>query len=53
MTQEQSKRVIQSIGECDKIISREMAYMEQFRNVSLIAETEAHKQKLVEMLVAS
>lgn len=50
MTNEQTRRVIEAIAECDKIIDREMNYLEANRNLKLIAETEAHKAKLEAML---
>ena len=50
MSQDQKRRVIEAITECDKIISREMAYMEKHRKVDLIEKTEAHKQNLINMI---
>lgn len=50
MTNEQTRRVIEAIKECDKIIAREMTYMAQHRNVGLINQTEAHKLKLQAMV---
>lgn len=50
MTYEQTRRVIEAIKECDKIIAREMSYTAQNRNVILISQTEAHKSKIEAMV---
>lgn len=50
MTHEQTRRVIEAIAECDRIIDREMKYLEANRNKGLIDETTAHKAKLEIML---
>lgn len=51
LSNEQTRRVIAAIAECDAMIARETTrYSEANRDHALIAQTEAHKGKLLEML---
>jgi FixJ family two-component response regulator len=52
MTQEQNRKIIESIIECNKQIAREMEYSPKFRKEKNIAFYEQHKAKLQSMLVA-
>ncbi|SCB30561.1 hypothetical protein [Rhizobium lusitanum] len=50
MTQEQERRVIESIVECNRILDRARSYQPQFQDTALIAQYEAQKLRLQGML---
>ncbi|MCG7507079.1 hypothetical protein [Mesorhizobium retamae] len=50
MTKEQTRRVIEAISECERILARARSYMEHNQDKALIAAYEAQKEKLQGML---
>jgi len=50
MANEQTRRVIEAIAECDRVLDRARSYMEKNQDKALIATYEAQKAKLQGML---
>lgn len=51
-TQEQNRRIIQSINETVVLLTREKAYSTEFQKADVIARYEAHLAKLWQMVAA-
>ena len=47
--QEKHRRIVEAMGETQRLIDREMGYMEPHRNYPLIHAYEEHMQKLIRM----
>lgn len=50
MTNEQARRIIEAIAECDRVIERARSYMDKHQDKALIASYEAHRANLQNML---
>ena len=50
MTQEQKRRIVEAIIECDRVLDRARSYQPQFQDADLIEQYEAQKLRLQGML---
>lgn len=50
MTQDQKRRVVEAINECDRVLDRARSYQPQFQDSALIEQYEAQKLRLQRML---